>query len=144
MAQDYCTFLGGIVVPARGRCPRTPGIFRFAPAAWCESKARRAAALRTGGHRADGIAHATGLLPSRNAGSRPGTGCLPAEQGSQTRRIAFGVPAYPPQQRLQTTDSVRRRQGARQTLLLCYHAIGPKRKMPGFGAEPQEMTGWRI
>jgi len=28
----------------------------------------------------DGIAHATGRLPSRNAGSRPGAGCLSAER----------------------------------------------------------------
>ncbi len=73
-------------------------------------------------HHADGIAHATGLLPSRNAGLRPGAGCLPAEP-------------YPPQQRLQITHSGCCQQEAGRARPSCYW---PKAKNAGvWGRAPR-------
>ncbi len=69
-------------------------------------------------HRADGIAHATGLLRR--------SGCLPAEP-------------YPPQQRLQTTDNARRSQEARQwPLACCSMLLAQSEKCRGLGRSPKE------
>jgi len=53
-----------------GTCPQTPEIFCFGPIAWHRQEGDAQAKRRH---------HATGPLPSHNAGSRPGAGCFSAE-----------------------------------------------------------------
>ena len=65
-----------------GTCPQTPEIFRFGPIASCGQKGDAPYKRRR---------HATGPLPSRNAGSRPGAGCFSAERYPPQRQ----GPEYP-------------------------------------------------
>ena len=137
MAHPGLAYFGGCATaPDRGRRPRTPGIFRFAPAAWYKSKVRmrgtppdRSVAPRfvwsSAFRRVRESSGAAGSFPSDPRMHRLVGLSNPRKRGTPNRKTAW-------------TLAIR----ATVAVMHPLHAIGPKRKMPGFGAEPQEVS-WR-